>query len=68
MSHGIRMSTMPNLANLLEELRAAYQGLRPTERQQVKNVLRTLAERMSDAPRSELIQHRRITQWKQLDC
>ena len=50
MSHGIRMSTTPKEANLLEELRAAYQRLGRKERQQVKSVLRTLAKRLNDTP------------------
>ena len=49
--------------SLLEELRTAYQGLGPNERQQVKTLLLTLAR-----THSELIQPRRVTQWKQLDC
>lgn len=54
MNHGIRMSTTPKEANLLEELRAAYQRLARKERQQVKSVLRTLAKRLNDTPMLEL--------------
>ena len=43
LGNGIRMSTTSEGDGLLEELRAAYQGLGREERQQVKTLMLTLA-------------------------
>ena len=42
--NGIRMSTTLETGSLLEQLRAAYQGLDREERQQVKSLMLTLSE------------------------
>ena len=40
---GVRMSTTPEAGSLLEQLRAAYQGLGREEQRQVKSLLVTLS-------------------------
>jgi hypothetical protein len=47
--NGVRMSTTSEGSSLLEQLRAAYQGLGREERQQVKNLLLTLSRNNGDS-------------------
>ena len=46
---GVRMSTTPEGGRLLEQLRAAYQGLGREERQQVKSLMLTLSRSNGDS-------------------
>ena len=47
--NGVRMSTTSERGSLLEQLRAAYQGLGREERQQVKSLLLTLSRSNGDS-------------------
>ena len=46
---GVRMSTTPENGSLLEQLRAAYQGLGREEQRQVKSLLLTLSRSNGDS-------------------
>ena len=46
---GVRMSTTPEGGSLLEQLRAAYQGLGREEQRQVKSLLLTLSRGDGDS-------------------
>ena len=46
---GVQMSTTPEGGSLLEQLRAAYQGLGREEQRQVKSLLLTLSRSNGDS-------------------
>jgi hypothetical protein len=46
---GVRMSTTPEGGSLLQQLRAAYQGLGREEQRQVKSLLVTLSRSNGDS-------------------